>query len=1072
MNVLFASQCQLKAIMRTVRVLDAYAWRKGDRLWMASMTQEGLDTVRSELRRVATRQTAVACYVMRGLQGPRLAWTVGSKSAFGPNGEVPVGSTTVRRRDLERSRPALSPGLRLACLLATGSGLSHDLGKFGFMFQNKLRGQGPMRDAVRHDWLSFYLLLNKEALQSEDGWHRAWANAKPNLPKLDEVIRSRRDFSEGLRSAQAALEYLVFTHHRMPRDPGGKVRAHTLSEETYLDESQTVPGMQAKGCPSPETLSLRRTTISRINALVDSLDGRREDPVFWRAVASLARMGLILADHSVSSVNLTDHPEHGPSLDRTPGALFANTAVNAAGQNVLNQQLDWHLINVGVEAPRMLTRMLQFRPPGLSDQTLEKLREPAVGRFQWQSVSAGALRNAQAEERLATLVLNIAGTGCGKTRMNVLAVASLREGESVRIATGLNLRTLTLQTRDAYAKQLGMSKAELSCVIGCSLAVRLHEARDAKAAVPLEDEDGNPIEEEFQADGHAEPGPGWLDKFLSNNRSLSSVVMSPVVVCTADFLVKAGDPTEKANHALTSLRMMHSDLVLDEIDSYDPKALVAVMRLVTTAAMFGRHVVASSATLSVPVAKALHAAYELGITMGERVGLLEHGRWRQALIDDKTVPQLSASTGSEAFEVWFRNGLNQVLGGMGQRRLRPAELIRVRIDAETTQERRKSIQVAINDAVARMHQRHAWTVRHRGRDHSVSLGLVRIANIKNAVLVAKWLSAHQPSARVCCYHSQISRIHRYLIEKNLDAMLSRHPIAGGDPGARLLANDEVRLAIERSQDDGSSETKFIVVATPVEEIGRDHDFDWAIIEPSSTQSVVQASGRVNRHRLVDVDEPNIGVLQFNFAQADAESKLVFTRPGLECEISTGRIESPSHESHDLESLISWRALELHGQIDARLRYLTDVHPFALYDDRASAYQIEKHSARFMRSDKALWMGATTYDAVPLREKSNPQPETWTKNAEGDHLLDEASPSVRNQRVLVKRDNLISQEVVTHAVMQAAWLSWRDDYLRAQADMLELTSEQAFQVQLRPVSEEDTKSVLIEHPCFGYYKKKK
>lgn len=47
---------------------------------------------------------------------------------------------------------------------------------------------------------------------------------------------------------------------------------------------------------------------------------------------------------------------------------------------------------------------------------------------------------------------------------------------------------------------------------------------------------------------------------------------------------------------------------------------------------------------------------------------------------------------------------------------------------------------------------------------------------------------------------------------------------------------------------------FIVVATPLEEAGRDHDFDWAVIDPSSAQSIVQTSGRVNRHRLVEADK--------------------------------------------------------------------------------------------------------------------------------------------------------------------------------------------------------------------------
>ncbi|WP_438357140.1 hypothetical protein, partial [Burkholderia cenocepacia] len=32
------------------------------------------------------------------------------------------------------------------------------------------------------------------------------------------------------------------------------------------------------------------------------------------------------------------------------------------------------------------------------------------------------------------------------------------------------------------------------------------------------------------------------------------------------------------------------------------------------------------------------------------------------------------------------------------------------------------------------------------------------------------------------------------------------------------------------------------------EVGRDHDYDWAIVDPSSMRSIIQLAGRVWRHR--------------------------------------------------------------------------------------------------------------------------------------------------------------------------------------------------------------------------------
>jgi hypothetical protein len=48
----------------------------------------------------------------------------------------------------------------------------------------------------------------------------------------------------------------------------------------------------------------------------------------------------------------------------------------------------------------------------------------------------------------------------------------------------------------------------------------------------------------------------------------------------------------------------------------------------------------------------------------------------------------------------------------------------------------------------------------------------------------------------------------------------------------------------QNQKDGQEHTIFIVVVIPVEEIGRNHDFDWSVIEFSNSQSIVQTAGRI------------------------------------------------------------------------------------------------------------------------------------------------------------------------------------------------------------------------------------
>lgn len=118
-----------------------------------------------------------------------------------------------------------------------------------------------------------------------------------------------------------------------------------------------------------------------------------------------------------------------------------------------------------------------------------------------------------------------------------------------------------------------------------------------------------------------------------------------------------------------------------------------------------------------------------------------------------------------------------------------------------------------------------------------SFGLVRVANIATAVDVARHLAKELPQARVACYHANDWHIARFHKEKRLDFLLSR---AEGD--RHIVADHEIRAFLDEAAHEERPDVPFIVVATPVEEVGRDHDFDWAVLDVSSAQSLVQAAG--------------------------------------------------------------------------------------------------------------------------------------------------------------------------------------------------------------------------------------
>ncbi|MSP98200.1 MAG: hypothetical protein EXR29_13500 [Betaproteobacteria bacterium] len=272
-----------------------------------------------------------------------------------------------------------------------------------------------------------------------------------------------------------------------------------------------------------------------------------------------------------------------------------------------------------------------------------------------------------------------------------------------------------------------------------------------------------------------------------------------------------------------------------------------------------------------------------------------------------------------------------------------------------------------------MHSNQSWTDPQTGK--KLSIGLVRMANIRPAVEVSIHLAKHFPQARVACYHSQHFPIQRFEIERRLDFLPSRK-----DGDAHVLADPEIRSILDS---DDCHELMLIVVATPVEEIGRDHDFDWAVVEPSSTQSIVQTAGRVNRHRLIPVGLPNVALLQFNRKEVETNDRCVFQRPELE-------VGKP-YETHDLAELFNWSAIE---QIDARLRF--GEHRFPKWDDNAIEVATKAIFTRMTSSDQRgnLWMALETYTKSPLRDNDDGQRIEMT-------LLDD---SADGRRFLFKEEN--------------------------------------------------------------------
>jgi CRISPR-associated endonuclease/helicase Cas3 len=220
----------------------------------------------------------------------------------------------------------------------------------------------------------------------------------------------------------------------------------------------------------------------------------------------------------------------------------------------------------------------------------------------------------------------------------------------------------------------------------------------------------------------------------------------------------------------------------------------------------------------------------------------------------------------------------------------------------------------MQSAALALHEQHHMVDEATGK--KVSFGVMRVANIPPCVALTQYLmQSDWPenfAPKIMAYHSRQVLLLRSVQEHHLDTVLKRKEPKGDTP--KVFENAVIRQHLDHAAQEN---VLFILVATPVEEVGRDHDFDWAVIEPSSYRSIIQLAGRVRRHRTWAVEQPNIAVMQYNLKALRQNSQPAFTRPGYENK-STLKLDT-----HNMCELINESALN--ERIDALPRMI-EPHP--------------------------------------------------------------------------------------------------------------------------------------------------
>lgn len=781
---------------------------------------------------------------------------------------------------------------------------------------------------------------------------------------LDDAATSSRPFAALAPLAQA-VAWLVLTHHRLPCQP---VCQSADNGRNASDDEPEEPRLKWRrfGARPP---SVNGNALEALLARVDAdWNEPREDLAreqlcaYWRfphglpvslpswrkqaaryaqklqalAAASLqytalhdpftmhvSRLCLMLADHHYSSIE--DEARRTPY--RNPGyPLYANTSRTGDGEpmpgrrqaSAFNQTLDEHLLGVQAHATQ-ITRCL----PGLA-RSLPALqnhrglkKRNASAHFQWQDKAsdlAASVRQRAAAQ--GAFIVNMASTGCGKTLGNARIMNALAEpATGLRCAFAIGLRTLTLQTGRSFQTDLGLSDEQLAIKVGGSANRALFdywqqqaEASGSASRQALLDEGGQVLFE-----GHQRHP---LLERLSDDPQVRSLLAAPVLVCTVDHLTPATESLRGGRQIAPMLRLMSGDLVLDEPDDFDMADLPALTRLVHWAGLLGARLLLSSATLPPALVEGLYLAYRQG-----RKVFQQHRSDRPAepvnvccLWIDEFHQSAQDCPDGAAFHTAHAGFAQQRVDRLAladvRRRARIVELPEPWRGSGMEQARRR-------EDFARFALECAWSLHQQPQNHGlaaggkrVSMGLIRMANIDPLFDVALAMyrrGAPAPGVRVhlCVYHSQFPLLARSAIEEQLDALLDRRSESVlHKPGIRALLDAHLE-----------SDHLFIVLGSPVTEVGRDHDYDWALVEPSSMRSLIQLAGRVRRHRQGAVDTVNMLVLGSNLRACEHPGEAAFCQPGFEMPRVHPKDDKPSgpppHDSawrfhlerHDLRHLL-------------------------------------------------------------------------------------------------------------------------------------------------------------------------
>lgn len=937
MRFVFFNESINQANERVKEILNQHATPQGAKQWLLKdSTPESMEAIRLLLSRNASRNTSVSCHEALGDGGYRLRFIVGSRSRFQHLPWLYQSTTTALAMYHEQSIYD-----RLLSEITVLAGLFHDLGKSAHSFQRKIHpdyADIPRPDPVRHELVSAWMiekLLKHNNLRSgfDDGaWlsllttkeavQKQFSNTFADGQLLNERQRSRAKQGAALkligfkekdvetRPCYFSLLALVVTHHQLLKSTHqaesfsdgfaheapcinqlinrGLIEQTLEQEEFLMDETRLAEGREAVWFDEQWCAQVAEC-VQRILPMSEEVQTSTFPHQVWvQATMSTARSALILSDHCYSALKT---PYSG---GKTSSTLFANTLSDEITQtHNYADTLPYHLKRVGEEAGLVYDAFSRLQndyglpliePKNYPKPLHKKARKGS--RFYWQDDASNKLKAANITGGFFGITQ--AKTGAGKTR--ALAKSMMAVNDHLRFNYALGLRSLTLQAGDDYRDELHFTEHQVATLIGSQTAQALHQANQSNHQ-QSKDDDLDMLSLQGGVKGAALPL-----HYHHLSEKMQRLIQSPILISTVDHLVPAIDGRRTSQMVLNA-RLMSADLVLDEIDAYSDKDQIVLGKLVYQAAFYGRKVMLSSATITPGLANGLFEAYWAGYrdhcTL-KQIPFKMHGAW---ITHNEAITTVQPLSDKEDFMHYHDQVTDQLCDAIKQE---PVKRKAALLPIEQAIEDDNAILSVYDRVLTGCYQLHNnQSIIDPKTGKRISFGMVRWGLVRHARWFTKYaITTGHPN--IDTYHMAYHAKHCPVVLSAYEMFLSKALKGHDDPTKHGAFNHpRLRELIDQSDKD---EICFIVSTTSIEEVGRDHDFDWCIMEPSSTRSIIQIAGRVLRHREKKIiDSPNMLLMDTTVrfvehkALKSGSTVKAFTMPGVESE----HVQLPSHRTADV-----------------------------------------------------------------------------------------------------------------------------------------------------------------------------